>query len=698
MSIWLTPAIAKKTHNVQLKRTILALYDGNKYPDPRDTFIHKMAHMPLNHLGLTLIYQDFNQPLLAMDLLANVRGILLWSQASKINHPEELFIWLNTTIDAGIRLVLWGNPAFLIDQHHQHLNPTTIEPLFNRLGLGYKNTYSELTYQAKVIKKNPTMVEFEHPLNGVLAGFGHYAVTNKKVESHLVLFDARKPDNNSHIVVTGPNGGFADGGYIQFVDNKTGRTRWRINPFEFFRLAYATDTLPKLDPTTLSNRRIYFSHIDGNGWRSRTKVHHYQKESATSAQVILKDILTRYQTPVTVAAIAGDLDPQWFGTPAHINTARKIFALPHVEVATHTYSHPNNWGALLHKVTSSSKQHRLYHQQPFSIELEVTDSLQYIKTLVPINKSVTMIQWSGDHKPDEIAIALSRENNLYNINGPAHNKIDRALFSYSMLAPFGIQIGQQYQIYSAATQVLSNESNHSLYTWLQHSEKTETPYRLKPLNLYYAMNMGQTFADLTILISIHDEIKNSTLIPITTSRYASIVEGFQQAQITQIRDNKWRIQDRGQLQTIRFDKATLKGIDFSASTGIIGQRHYQGSLYVLLDSAAAFPIVTLQPIKSAHYPPASQPYLIHSNWQISHMKVPTKHNIVFQAQGWGSGEMLWRMTKLGQYHIAITAQQQTLTERTIATDDHSVLSIKLPPIIAPIQIHIKPIAKTARAS
>ena len=52
--------------------------------------------------------------------------------------------------------------------------------------------------------------------------------------------------------------------------------QWYINPFELFREAFQTDALPKPDTTTLSGRRIYYSHVDGDGWRNVTQIEPYR--------------------------------------------------------------------------------------------------------------------------------------------------------------------------------------------------------------------------------------------------------------------------------------------------------------------------------------------------------------------------------------------------------------------------------------
>ncbi|MEO5365277.1 MAG: hypothetical protein H7831_02765, partial [Magnetococcus sp. WYHC-3] len=122
-------------------------------------------------------------------------------------------------------------------------------------------------------------------------------------------------------------------------------SQWRIDPFAFFRLALDTDELPKPDTTTQSGRRLYYSHIDGDGWRNQSEIDQYKEKGAYSSEVILEEIIRKYpDLPVTVGPVAADLHPGWYGTPRARDVARRLFLEPHVEAGSHTFSHPFDWG------------------------------------------------------------------------------------------------------------------------------------------------------------------------------------------------------------------------------------------------------------------------------------------------------------------------------------------------------------------
>ena len=89
--------------------------------------------------------------------------------------------------------------------------------------------------------------------------------------------------------------------------------------------------------------------------------------------------------------------------------ARKMFKLPHIEAASHTFSHPFLWdssvkhGALSENAEAQQSPEHSWLQMDF--ERETAGSAEYIrKQLVPAGKPVEMFQWSGDTAPNEAAL------------------------------------------------------------------------------------------------------------------------------------------------------------------------------------------------------------------------------------------------------------------------------------------------------
>ncbi len=682
-------------------RTILALYDSRQYKDVRDTRIHRMFEMPLNHLGLVVRYHDLNGGLPPVVTLRDVRGILIWLRSDSMERPADFLTWAEGAVDAGKRLVIVGDLSLGKDSEGRVTPPSAINHLLAKLGIRSEN-WTGVTYDQRVVYQDPALMGFERPLPVILPPFDRVTLIDPRVRSHLIVGRGKDRSTDSHPVVTGPHGGYIANGYTHFASYRQDQLQWYVNPFEFLRLAFATDDLPKLDTTTLSGRRIYYSHIDGDGWRNVTEVADHRRDKLSSAEVILKDVIERFSDfPVTVGPIAGDLDPAWFGTRESLDVARRILAVPWVEAGSHTYSHPLDWESLCQALggpTPTPKDRkwieqvfewldtsrwtalnriierysrpeaaegkptlrrghsllRSFNLYPFNLEQEIAGSIAFLNRLVPEGKRVEILQWSGTTMAPTSVLQAVQRAHVRNING-GDTRFDPEFDSYAWVAPLGRQAGPLHQVYSS-------DSNEDTYTNLWNERyfgfrylpvtlrHTEEPVRVKPFNLYFHMYSGEKQPSLNALIENLQYARSQELAPIPASQYAAIADGFYAATIVELAPHRWRIADRDGLDTVRFDHADNESVDFAESKGVVGQRHFQGSLYVALDAAERAPVVALTPSRSPL--PAARPYLIDSRWRISDFRVEALR-FEFQARGFGAGEMRWQVAPNTSYVIRV---------------------------------------------
>ena len=243
--------------------------------------------------------------------------------------------------------------------------------------------------------------------------------------------------------------------------------QWHINPFEFFRLVFATDDLPKPDTTTLCGRRMFYSHVDGDGWRNRTEIPRYRREGLLAADAIYREIVLGYpDLPVTIAPIAADLDPAWYGTPQSLELARSMFRAVNVEAGSHTYTHPLEWDFFEHYDVAKEREYRRagkrydqprsYMKGGFRIEQEIQGSIRFLETLTPREKKVRVVQWSGNTQPFSAVLKATRAAGVRNLNG-GDTRLDPEYPSYVWVSPVGREVDGQIQIYSS-------NSNENTYT------------------------------------------------------------------------------------------------------------------------------------------------------------------------------------------------------------------------------------------
>ena len=158
-------------------------------------------------------------------------------------------------------------------------------------------------------------------------------------------------------------------------------------------------------------------------------------------------------------------------------------------------------------------------------------------------------------------------------------------------------------------------------------------------------------------------------MPIAASEYAATALGFFSAEIEDLGDARWRIGNRGRLATIRFDRSIDRRVDFARSSGVIGQMHLQGSLYVALDPDDTQPIIALAVSDPNDGTPAApQPYLVESRWPIRKLTM-VDSTFSFQAQGFGVGSMTWRVEAGQRYRIVASDDEKSVESFAEAGDD-----------------------------
>ena len=743
-----------------LPRVLLAIYDSREESTPRYTQIPRFLEMPANHLGFDIHYHDVNAPLPEPD--DSVRGIVVWFiRGGEVPDPETYLGWLEKALRWGKKLVVIENLGVGDAYRNKPQGMSRINRVLKAVGVQDANVWHSLTYRARVLYRDPDMVGFEREIERVIPPFPGISLTDRKAVAHLRIVAGGNSGDASDLVVTGPQGGYIAEGFAIFrlVEEDESKIRqWYANPFRFLSRALEADDLPKPDVTTLAGQRIFYSHIDGDGWNSISEITQYNKVRAISAEVIRKEILAAYpEFAFNVGIITAEMDRDCYGVASSEAVAREILAIPHVEPSSHTHSHPLFWrffadykpekemrllerypplsrqqSSLMENITADSWRHgprngnghahgkdskalggneeseeeiltkyyhtpRSYACAPFDLDQEISGSIRAINALAPSGKEVKLLQWSGDSSPFEQAIAKTREAGVLNMNG-GDSRFDSEYPSYASLAPIGLKVGRERQIYSSN----SNEYTYTnLWTdrffgfrYLKATVKnTDTPVRVKPFNIYFHMYSGQKQASLNAVKENLDFARLEPVIPITASHYAAIAGGFYSAELIRLSERAWRVKNRGALQTIRFDNASLKAVDFPRSPGVIGQRYLQGSLYAALDPSVEEPVITLKDnLNNGVYPVEPVPYLLGSRWQIYRL-LSVKKSLMFSAQGYGTGQMIWQMPKAGIYLIRCQRGREVLAEEKAATEEDGKLSFHLScPAVEPVEVSIEPAA------
>ncbi len=373
-------------------------------------------------------------------------------------------------------------------------------------------------------------------------------------------------------------------------------SKWVVNPWNFLQAALALPVLPAADTTSDAGRRMFFAQMDGDGFPSKAEF----PGSPYGGQIVIDQILKRYpMVPHVMSVIEGEVSPQGLypaDSPALEAIARKIFALPNVEIATHTYSHPFRW-AKVEAGDASADADADYHLDiPHyipSLTREVNGSVDYIRTrLAPAGKPVRVLLWSGDAAPSPHALDFVTKAGLLNMNG-GNTIITKANNSITNIFPLGARLGDGFQVFAPV-------SNENVYTNLWHGpfygfravtetfELTGEPRRIKPIDIYFHTYAATKPASLAALQSAYDWALARPVRPVFPSQFMSIAEAFNHVVIARDLgdDDSLLVRNAGELRSLRAPMS-LGEPDLNGSPGFAGWSDGPDGRYLIMSGPEA---------------------------------------------------------------------------------------------------------------
>ncbi len=673
-----TPALSEPA---ALPRTVLALYDGSREPAPDRTRIHRYAEMVLNHLGFVLTYRDVRGRLPSASEVAGYAAVLTWF-SGPIEDRGAYLVWAQGAAPAARKLIVLGTVggAFWTD------DARAMDALLTRIGLVHERRAVELTLGTETLDDAPRLTRFERDRDPVVPTYEVVRAARSDVEPWLRLAIPFHEGAGTAIAVgVSPRGGYAAAGFEIAEDLGHDQVRWLIDPFAFFGRILSPAPWPVPDVTTLSGRRLAFSHVEGDGLNDVVEM---GGAKVFLAQRLLTEVVEAHpDVPVTFALTPGDLDPEIGGNATPRNLVRRIWAAPNVEASVASYTRPYRWSffdaysrekeiavatAARPKAFRSGKERRQqgdpapwfigeaadyprnYIARPFSLDEEIEGATAAARTLLPEGKSLTLYQWTGDASPGEAALAATRRAGLLTINGGA-SRFDADYPSVAHLAPLARPVGAERQIYAGGP-----DERESTKAWRPITAalrgldeilvRTDWPRRLKPVNLHYHLASLANPEALSLIRGHVAALRTAEVTPVPASLYAAMAEGFFTTTVTPMNGGGWRVANRGAIETLRLDAPSGR-IDLALSRGVLGQRRRGDALYIALDaSAEPADIVLGQTHESGERPPG----LVESRWRLSDLRRETEA-WSFTARGFGPGVFRFEDVPTGAYRVSAGA-------------------------------------------
>jgi hypothetical protein len=578
-------------------RRVLVLYDGQEEDKLHETIAHRLLAIPFEYLGYMVDYLDVrNGKLPQGDLSARYAGIASWYSDDDMPQPRAYEAWALAQINSGLRIAMFGKPG---------LPPSST--LLARMGLVES---TKPIVPPVSIAGTSVIMGFESTPSPLARDLPNWQA--REGEVHVELRDSR--GQRLTPVITGSWGGLALEPYV--LDNGLEeRIRWIVDPFAFLTRALDLEPIPAPDTTTESGRRLLFIHIDGDSFMSRAEF----PGRLYAGEVILREFLQKYDLPHTVSIIEGDLSPngKYPDQSAKLEAiAKATFKLPHVEVASHSYSHPLDWmrAAQGEKTRDSESAEAVLSVQigdyRYNAAREVAGSFQYInERLAPKEKPCAVMLWSGDAMPGADAMREVTALKVANMNGQnAENP--REIPTLSQIPSLGRYVDGMLHVYSQAhnDNVYTSEWTTRFYGFrdvIDGFKFSEAPRRLKPINVYYHYYSGTKPAGIAALHEIYKYALEQETYPIVVSEFVARAHDFHRVTFARRIDGAWELRNLGSLKTLRLDRR-LGWPDLANSVGVAGVNDAGPGRYVAL---GAEPEITLALTSSK----PTLPHLISAN-------------------------------------------------------------------------------------
>jgi len=570
-----------------VKREILTLIDEST-KDRIELGAHQNGALPLEYAGyIQKLYDVSSHPLPNINEMSQYGGVVIWL-THNYKDPEELIAWIKELELRGIKVVFAGD--FAID------DISLLEDLGIRVSNYPSSAKNTLVSQDK-------MMGYEIDIS--LSSIGHYLMLEKG--KPLVILENEKHQKSTLAAIT-PWGGYAI--ESAFMTNISEDNIWVINPFKFFIKALRLKKIVVPDTTTEYGKRILFSHVDGDGIMNKVE----WNNKLYAGDTILSDILKKYKIPISISVIGAEFGDNGLYpkiAPQLQKIVKGFYKVPNVEPATHTFTHPFFWGKI--KNDNLDEKYRLKPKgYKFSLKHELVDTLSNLrKNYVPRSKKnfKKMVFWSGDCAPTEEILAYTYKHGILNFNG-GDTYISNTHPWLSYVAPLGLGRGEYYQIYTG-------QQNENMYTeeWLgpfwgfkrviQTFKLTNTPKRLKPMDIYYHLYSGSKRASLNALKYVYDWSIKQDVFPLYTSKYIPKVMDYYT--VSMARDNDtFLLKGMRDLKTIRVEDKNRK-LDFQNSQNVLGFNHFENHTYYHVGEQTQLRLKTSKEINT------KRAYLVSSN-------------------------------------------------------------------------------------
>ena len=560
-----------------LPRKVVGFYDGSEAPDPAYVALQRVLVMPLNYLGYQVELHDMRKPLPAGIWSGRYAGVVVWPNSAD-SGKNGFLGWAKEKINEGVKFVFIERFGVPCKQFAKEMGLEYGKAPANIKKLKILSKSSEIGFEAEPVAMKETFCPVVSQPGTALLSTG-----DGNLRSDAVAITAW--------------GGYALEPYF-LVEPLRDQARLVTDPFAFLQKSLRLHISPAPDVSTENGVRLLLSHIDADGFESYVE----RPGGPLAATELRERILNNYRIPITFSLITSTMGDHGFNqkqAPELQAEARKIFSLPWIEAGSHTFSHPFYWQNTDLAKKNYSAQYLSIPNYQFSLDAEIRGSVSFMEqTILPHNKKVKLLQWSGDCVPGSDALRATYLAGIGNING-GDTKITYSNNSITEVAPMGVGKDGWFQVFAPNQNenVYTNDWRGPFYGYrrvIETFKLTDSPRRLKPINIYYHTYSVTKEASRRALEDVYDWALAQKPHAIFVSDYVNKVLDFNRTVVARF-DNGWLIRNHGDLRQMRVP-ISAGYPDMTASSGVIGFSDHNDQRYIhLAPGGEAFLKMTAKP-------------------------------------------------------------------------------------------------------
>ena len=440
-----------------VQRKLIAVY-GEIFPDgdfewAEDTDSMTYFQLALEYLGYELEFRNYQLVGLPSAPPPDVGGFLIDSTLQVPATEQKAFVdWLAAMKASGRKIFFVGSMPFLGEVQSRRL-ADVFEIRGTLAGIGQVKG-------ASIVFADPNMTGFETtPRPRVTGNMNLLAPEGAEVLVDVAIETRNGKTVRSQPIFVASWGGAALYPFLAALSPEQ-NPMLMVDPFALMAKMMGRSPFPVPDTTTFQGKRIYFSHIDGDGFLNFSEI----SPGERSGTVVRDRIIEHYGLPVTVSFIESEIkgDSTVYEEregESFPEEARLVFENPYVEPASHTYSHPFFWSFADPTSASYETQNvnidTEYNYSTIRYPKEIVDSVAYMNGELGVTgKKAELLLWSGNCRPPPEALKIAADAGIINMNG-GNTVISKRAPLLSLISPKAVRWGGQTQVYAP----IQNENN-----------------------------------------------------------------------------------------------------------------------------------------------------------------------------------------------------------------------------------------------